>query len=46
MEIDVFSAEEMGTVLRAVRTALKPIGPLEAREKQFLETYARIASRS
>lgn len=46
MEIDVFSGEEMGRVLRALRTALKPIGPLEAREKQFLETYSRIAGRT
>ncbi len=45
MEIDVFSADELGTVLRVLRTALKPIGPLEASERKFLETYSRIAGR-
>ncbi|HYV67848.1 MAG TPA: hypothetical protein VE964_16530 [Myxococcales bacterium] len=46
MEIDVFFADELDTVLRTLRTALKPVGPLGADETKFLETYSRIAGRS
>lgn len=43
MDIDVFQKQEQPAVFRALRTALSPHGgPLEARERQFLETYARI----
>lgn len=43
MDIDVFPANELPTVLRALRTALRPDGALDARERQFLGSYARIA---
>lgn len=42
MNIDVFSERELPTVFRALRTTLNPQGSLEPRERQFLETYARI----
>jgi hypothetical protein len=42
MDIDVFSAKESPTVFRVLRTALRPGGLLEARERAFLDTYARI----
>lgn len=42
MDIDVFSAAEQATVLRVLRTALRPEGALDAPERRFLGTYARI----
>ena len=42
MDIDVFSKKDLPTVFRALRTALRPEGLLESRERLFLETYARI----
>ena len=42
MDIAVFSAKELPTVFRALRTALRPSGLLEPRERLFLDTYARI----
>src|SRR5215510_3696682 len=42
MDIDVFSKNDLPTVFRALRTALRPEGLLESRERLFLETYARI----
>jgi len=45
MDIDVFDRGELGTVLRALRTALNPHGPLADREREFLDTYARIVGR-
>jgi hypothetical protein len=42
MDIDVFSRKDLPTVFRALRTALRPEGLLEARERAFLETYAHI----
>jgi hypothetical protein len=42
MDIDVFSPEQLPTVLRTLRTALRPEGALDPRERLFLDTYARI----
>lgn len=42
MDIDVFPAREIPTVIRVLRTALAPHGTLSARERAFLDTYARI----
>jgi len=44
MDIDVFHRVEHETVFRALRTALSPAPALEARERLFLSTYARITS--
>jgi hypothetical protein len=43
MDIDVFERHDLPTVLRVLRTALEPTGALNAPERLFLETYARIA---
>jgi hypothetical protein len=43
MDIDVFSRKDLPMVFRALRTALRPEGLLESRERLFLETYARIS---
>jgi hypothetical protein len=42
MDIDVFSRDELPLVMRTLRTALRPDGALDARERLFLDTYARI----
>jgi hypothetical protein len=42
MDIDVFSRTELPVVMRTLRTALRPEGALDARERLFLDTYARI----
>ena len=42
MDIDVFSRGDLPIVLRTLRTALRPLGALDARERLFLDTYARI----
>jgi len=42
MDIAVFRSHELDTVFRVLRTALAPRAELEARERAFLETYARI----
>jgi hypothetical protein len=42
MDIDVFTPEQLPTVMRTLRTALRPDGALDARERLFLDTYARI----
>jgi hypothetical protein len=42
MDIAVFSPDQLPTVLRTLRTALRPEGALDARERLFLDTYARI----
>jgi hypothetical protein len=42
MDIDVFPADELPTVMRVMRTALQPSGALDAAERSFLATYARI----
>jgi hypothetical protein len=42
MDIDVFHPEELPAVFRVLRTALRPEGLLEPRERLFLDTYARI----
>jgi hypothetical protein len=42
MDIDVFPADELPTVMRVLRTALQPSGALDAAERSFLATYARI----
>ncbi len=44
MDIDVFSRHQMPLVLRTLRTALRPDGVLDARERLFLDTYARICT--
>ncbi len=44
MDIDVFPAHELPTVLRVLRTSLADDGPLDARERAFLDTYAAIVS--
>src|SRR5689334_21440219 len=41
MDIDVFGSQELPTVFRVLRTALRPSGLLESRERLFLDTYAR-----
>lgn len=43
MDIDVFPAAELPTVMRVLRTALRFDGALDAKESLFLQTYARIA---
>lgn len=43
MDIDVFPRHALPTVMRVLRSALAPSGPLSAPERLFLETYARIA---
>ncbi len=42
MDIDVFPVNELPTVFRVLRTALSTVGPLDARQRSFLDTYARI----
>jgi hypothetical protein len=42
MDINVFSHTDMPIVMRTLRTALQPAGALDARERLFLDTYARI----
>ena len=42
MDIDVFPKHELPLVIRVLRTALRPQGALEPRERLFLDTYARI----
>jgi len=42
MDIDVFASKELPVVFRVLRTALRPEGLLEPRERLFLDTYARI----
>jgi len=42
MDIDVFSKKDLPTVFRVLRTALRPEGLLEPRERLFLDTYGRI----
>src|SRR5690348_11575647 len=42
MDIDVFSAQELPTVFRVLRTALRPSGLLDPRERVFLDAYAQI----
>ena len=42
MDIDVFPAHQLPLVLRTLRTALRPEGALDARERLFLDIYARI----
>lgn len=44
MDIDVFPRKDLDTVFRVLRTALSPRAALDARERKFLETYARITS--
>src|SRR5262245_18031172 len=41
MDIDVLSKPDLATVFRVLRTALRPQGLLEPRERAFLDTYAR-----
>lgn len=43
MDISVFETRQLPTVLRALRTALAPEGPLSPPETAFLRTYANIA---
>lgn len=43
MDINVFSQQELPTVLRVLRTALEPFAPLQPRERLFLDTCVRIA---
>jgi hypothetical protein len=45
MDINVFLHHELDTVLRVLRTALNPQGALNAAERTFLDTYARIVGR-
>jgi hypothetical protein len=42
MDIDVFSPAELPVVVRTLRTALRPEGPLDPSERTFLETFSRI----
>jgi hypothetical protein len=42
MDIDVFSSSELPTVFGVLRSALNAAGPLDARERDFIETFARI----
>src|SRR5262245_44169584 len=42
MDIDVFPAKDLDPVFSVLRTALRHSGPLSARERLFLVTYARI----
>ena len=41
MDIDVFEKRDLQTIFRALRTALRPEGLLDARERAFLGTYAK-----
>jgi hypothetical protein len=41
MDIDVFHRNDLNTVFRVLRTALRPEGLLEPRERVFLDTYAK-----
>lgn len=43
MDIDVYSPPELGTVLRVLRSALNPDGPLTLQERRFLQAYAGIS---
>lgn len=43
MDIDVFLPCQLETVMRVLRTALDPEGPLGPPERRFLETFATIA---
>jgi hypothetical protein len=43
MEIRIYEPKELNHVLRVLRTALRPAGPLEPAEARFLETWSRIA---
>ncbi len=43
MDIDVFTPDQLPLVMRTLRTALRTDGALDARERLFLDTYARIA---
>ncbi len=43
MDIAVFSRNELPTVMRTLRTALRVDGALDADERLFFDTYARIA---
>lgn len=43
MDIDVFPPHELPAVMRALRTALRPSGAIDANERAFLDTYAGIA---
>jgi len=42
MDIDVFSARELPTVFRVLRTTLNPDGELTELQRRFLQTYASI----
>ena len=42
MDIDVFSSSELPIVFGVLRSALNAEGPLDARERDFIETFARI----
>jgi hypothetical protein len=42
MDIDIFSKKDLPTVFRVLRTALRPEGLLDPRERLFLDTYGRI----
>jgi hypothetical protein len=42
MDIDVFTQGELPSVLRVLRSALRPDGALTPRERAFLATYAQI----
>ncbi len=44
MDINVFAADELETVFRVLRTALKPAGELGLSETRLLETYSKITS--
>jgi hypothetical protein len=42
MDIDVFAPEELNMVVRAIRTALRPVGKLDGSEKMFVQTFCTI----
>ncbi len=42
MDIDVFRKADLPTVMRTLRTALRTDGALDANERLFLDTFARI----
>lgn len=42
MDIDVFEPRHLPTVMRVLRSALAPEAPLDATQRRFLATYARI----
>lgn len=46
MDIDVFTPQQMPTVLRTLRSALDSVAELQAPEHLFLTTYARITGHS